>query len=111
MKSPSRLPCEVGPHPYLRSRWSQVFQPFQISLLTVMIYGGQSRGRTKVVEPRLCSIKRWATREVTPPDANVRSRVHEYGGGAWFVADGSLYYVEFQDQRIRRISAEGQIDL
>ena len=24
--------------------------------------------------------------EVTPPDANVRSRVHEYGGGAWSVS-------------------------
>jgi len=47
--------------------------------------------------------------EVTPPDANVRSRVHEYGGGAWFVADAFLYYVEFRDQRIRRISPEGKI--
>ena len=48
--------------------------------------------------------------EVTPPDANVRSRVHEYGGGAWFVADAFLYYVEFRDQRIRRISPEGKIE-
>ncbi len=50
-------------------------------------------------------------REVTPPDANVRSKVHEYGGGAWFVADRYLYYVEFRDQRIRRISPDGEIDL
>ncbi len=50
-------------------------------------------------------------REVTPPDANARSKVHEYGGGAWFVADRYLYYVEFRDQRIRRISPDGEIDL
>ena len=49
--------------------------------------------------------------EVTPPDANVRSRVHEYGGGAWFVANAFLYYVEFRDQRIRRISSEGKIEV
>ena len=49
-------------------------------------------------------------REVTPPEANVRSRVHEYGGGAWCVADQYLYYVDFGDQRIRRISPDGQLN-
>jgi dipeptidyl aminopeptidase/acylaminoacyl peptidase len=32
--------------------------------------------------------------EVTPPDVNVRTRVHEYGGGAWWVQDGVLVYAE-----------------
>lgn len=32
---------------------------------------------------------------------NVRSRVHEYGGGAWTTTDvGDLIFVEFSDQRI-----------
>lgn len=30
--------------------------------------------------------------EVTGPEANVRTRVHEYGGGAWWVANGRLFY-------------------
>ena len=37
----------------------------------------------------------------------MRTRVHEYGGGAWWPHDGSLYYVEFADQRLRRLDARG----
>ncbi len=40
--------------------------------------------------------------EITP-NTNVRTRVHEYGGGAWTVCDGVLYYVEFDDQRLWRL--------
>jgi hypothetical protein len=29
--------------------------------------------------------------DVVPPDFNVRSRAHEYGGGAWF-RDGSVVF-------------------
>ncbi len=32
--------------------------------------------------------------EVTPPDANVRSTVNEYGGGAWAVASGVVIYAD-----------------
>lgn len=41
------------------------------------------------------AIVRWSdgdTVEVTGPDVNVRTRVHEYGGGAWWVAEGQLFY-------------------
>src|SRR5688572_27861524 len=40
--------------------------------------------------------------EVTPRDMNVRSRVHEYGGGAYLVAAGVVFAVNFSDQRIYR---------
>ena len=30
--------------------------------------------------------------DLTPTPYNVRTRVHEYGGGAWLVADGTLYF-------------------
>jgi dipeptidyl aminopeptidase/acylaminoacyl peptidase len=43
--------------------------------------------------------------EVTPPDFNVRSRVHEYGGGAYVARDGVVYCVNFVDQRIYRIAS------
>ena len=43
--------------------------------------------------------------DVTPPGSNVRSRVHEYGGGAVvFGRDvDSMYYTDFVTQGIRRI--------
>lgn len=39
--------------------------------------------------------------DVTPAAPwNVRTRVHEYGGGAYQVADGVLYFSNFADQRL-----------
>jgi dipeptidyl aminopeptidase/acylaminoacyl peptidase len=44
-----------------------------------------------------------AAEEVTPPGANVRTRVHEYGGGAWsLAAEDLVLFVEFADQRLYR---------
>ena len=42
-------------------------------------------------------------REMTPLDVSVRSRVHEYGGGAWWVHADCLFYVDFADQQLRAI--------
>ncbi len=42
-------------------------------------------------------------RDVTPAGANVRSRVHEYGGGACTLAGDVVFYVEFADQRLYRL--------
>ncbi|WP_217181401.1 prolyl oligopeptidase family serine peptidase [Streptomyces sp. AC495_CC817] len=43
--------------------------------------------------------------EVLPAPWSARSRVHEYGGGAWTAdADGTLYFVNAADQRIHRLS-------
>lgn len=52
----------------------------------------QERGRYVVV-----SAERG---DLTPAPYNVRTRVHEYGGGAWTVADGVLYFSNFADGRI-----------
>jgi dipeptidyl aminopeptidase/acylaminoacyl peptidase len=40
--------------------------------------------------------------DVTPPPFNARTRVHEYGGGAYTVADGVVYFSNFADQRLYR---------
>jgi len=61
-------------------------------------------GRTAVMR---CDLRDGESQEVTPVGANVRTRVHEYGGGAWWPHDGSLFYVEFGDQRLRRLDAPG----
>ncbi|HEV2857286.1 MAG TPA: prolyl oligopeptidase family serine peptidase [Solirubrobacterales bacterium] len=40
---------------------------------------------------------------VTPAGVNVRTRVHEYGGGAWHLAAPDLVlFVDFEDQRLYR---------
>jgi dipeptidyl aminopeptidase/acylaminoacyl peptidase len=41
--------------------------------------------------------------DVTPSGFNVRTRVHEYGGGAYLVSEGVVYASNFADQRIYRI--------
>jgi len=38
--------------------------------------------------------------EVTPPSFSVRTRVHEYGGGAYTVSDSTIYFSHFTDQRL-----------
>ncbi|PWB65267.1 MAG: peptidase [Bradyrhizobiaceae bacterium] len=40
--------------------------------------------------------------EVTPKPFNARTRVHEYGGGAWLVADGSIVFSHVADGRLYR---------
>ena len=42
------------------------------------------------------------TIDMTPAAFNVRTRVHEYGGGAFVVGDGTTYFSNFTDQRLYR---------
>jgi dipeptidyl aminopeptidase/acylaminoacyl peptidase len=64
------------------------------------IYWSESRpadaGRNVIV--------RWSpdgkSDDLTPKPFNVRSRVHEYGGGAYIVSDGTIYFSNFVDQRL-----------
>ena len=57
-------------------------------------------GRNALVRLRNGTIE-----EVVPAPFNVRTRVHEYGGGAYLVHDGTIYFSNFKDQRLYRTSA------
>ena len=43
--------------------------------------------------------------EVLPADHSARSAVHEYGGGAWWVHDGVLWFADWATQRLHRRGA------
>lgn len=42
-------------------------------------------------------------RDVLPPPFSARSRVHEYGGASYVAAGGTVWFVNFADQRIWRL--------
>ena len=46
--------------------------------------------------------------DVTPVPFNVRTRVHEYGGGSFVVTDGTVYFSNFSDQRLYRQDSDAQ---
>lgn len=59
-------------------------------------------------------LHRWREADGVRPlgGLNVRSRVHEYGGGAIVRdgADGAVLAVDFADQRLHRVDAEGRTE-
>jgi dipeptidyl aminopeptidase/acylaminoacyl peptidase len=59
----------------------------------------QESGRLVVV--RTNSLDGHAT-DITPKPYNARTRVHEYGGASWTVADGDIYFSNFVDGRLYR---------
>ncbi len=44
-----------------------------------------------------------STSDLTPPPANVRTRVHEYGGGSYVVTGGVVVFSDFNDGRLYRL--------
>ena len=68
----------------------------------VVRYCGESATSTKAAASRAAASVRGAV-DVTPADANVRTRVHEYGGGAYLLdADGAVIYSDYASQRLYR---------
>ncbi len=47
--------------------------------------------------------------DVSPPGVNVRTRVHEYGGGAYVVDGDVAWYSDFADGRLYRLAADGSV--
>jgi dipeptidyl aminopeptidase/acylaminoacyl peptidase len=56
-------------------------------------------GRMRLVRQR----GEGAPEPITPPEMNVRSGVHEYGGGAWDVRDGVIVVSNYADCRLYSI--------
>jgi dipeptidyl aminopeptidase/acylaminoacyl peptidase len=59
-------------------------------------------GRNVIVSASANTLRRDEPVDVTPPGFNVRTRVHEYGGAAYTVHKGAIYFSNFADQRVYR---------
>ncbi len=67
----------------------------------------QEQGRYVVVRhPLRAPAGEGESRDVTHAPFNVRSRVHEYGGGAYLVAGEILYFSNFADNRLYRMQGK-----
>ena len=60
-------------------------------------------GRTTLLRQRAGS-----QAELTPAPFNVRSRVHEYGGGAYAVEGGTVWFSHHADNRLYRVENDGE---
>ena len=47
------------------------------------------------------------SREITPSPHSARTRVHEYGGLCFWVAEGTVFFSNFSDQRVYRLADGG----
>ncbi len=48
-----------------------------------------------------------ATTDLLPDGRNARTAVHEYGGAAWWVRDGVVWFADWADQRLYRLAPGG----
>jgi dipeptidyl aminopeptidase/acylaminoacyl peptidase len=56
----------------------------------------EEKGRTAVVRQTPDGKRQ----DITPDDVNVRTRIHEYGGGSYHIHGGTVYFINNDDQRI-----------
>ena len=61
------------------------------------------KGRSVLVRRGLTGV----VQDVTPADFSVRTRVHEYGGGAFLVAGGEVFFSNDADARLYRQPLDG----
>ncbi len=102
--STERRPCGSWPTPITADLVvDQSSKLGGVALDGEVVYWSEMRphegGRTQIVrlEPGGDPV------DVLPSGANARTQVHEYGGGAWWVRDGVVWYVDWSDQRLRRL--------
>jgi dipeptidyl aminopeptidase/acylaminoacyl peptidase len=105
------MPPKIAPYGSWKSPiTSELIVARSVSLTDVRLDGGniywlegrpQEQGRNVIVRAGAAGE---TPRELTPAPFNVRTRVHEYGGGAWLAADGAIVFSNFADGRLYRQS-------
>ncbi|MFM7573334.1 MAG: S9 family peptidase, partial [Snowella sp.] len=64
------------------------------------LYWSESRPTEKGRNVLVKRDRNGTTEDLTPTTFNVRTRVHEYGGGSFLIEKETTYFVNFRDQRI-----------
>lgn len=91
--------------------WSSPFHAADIAASAPRIDGAQFVGKSIwwgesiPAEGGRITVRSTTGDEILPAPWNARSRVHEYGGGAWAATDdGVLFFVDAKDQRVYRLA-------
>lgn len=91
--------------------WSSPFSAASVAASSPRIDGARFVGsdiwwgESVPAEKGRVTVRSSSGAEILPAPWNARSRVHEYGGGAWTAdADGTLYFVDAGDQRVHRLT-------
>ncbi len=64
-------------------------------------------GRTNLVRLGLDNFSSGEPADVLPVPWSARTRVHEYGGGAWSLGAEAVYFSNWDDQRLYRLMGDG----
>ena len=109
----STSPLETAPYGLWPSPISAALVAAGASPLTQLELGGpdgqdifwlagraSEAGRNTLLRLHTGTSNASGTDEITPAPFNVRTRVHEYGGGAYAVAGDTVYFSNFSDNRI-----------
>ncbi|MFJ6534441.1 S9 family peptidase [Microbacterium sp. NPDC091662] len=96
--------------------WSSPFSAASVAASSPRIDGARFVGteiwwgESVPTEKGRVTVRSSSGAEILPAPWNARSRVHEYGGGAWTADDrGTLYFVDAADQQVRRLNADGHL--
>ncbi|PCE15885.1 peptidase S9 [Microbacterium sp. SZ1] len=94
--------------------WPSPFTPASVAASSPRIDGARFVGddvwwgESVPAERGRVTVRSSTGEEVLPAPWSARSRVHEYGGGAWTADDdGTLYFVDAKDQRVRKLTRGG----
>ncbi|WP_091225758.1 prolyl oligopeptidase family serine peptidase [Microbacterium sp. 3J1] len=97
------------PSPY--GTWPSPFSPAAVAASSPRIDGAAFVGdeiwwgESVPADGGRVTVRSSSGAEVLPAPWSARSRVHEYGGGAWTAdAEGTLYFVDAGDQRVYRVA-------
>lgn len=106
--TPTLLPCGTWPSPLTAeaaavSSVSLAFAGAADGTLYWIEGRPAERGRSVLVARRPSG----EIADVSGPQSNVRSRVHEYGGLPWVALGDRVVYAEFSDQRLRLQQPDG----
>ena len=108
MPTPLELPCGAWPSPLTPGMAAQGAVTLGFAgAADGMLYWTEGRPAERGRNALLCRRPSGEIVELLGPQADVRSRVHEYGGTPWLALDDGLVFAHNGDQRLRWVQSAG----